>query len=109
MPAISEILKYLNEKAGTHYRSSKDSSRFISGRLAEGFTVEDFRTVIDKKVKEWKGTEMAAYIRPSTLFAPSHFEEYLNQPEKKKATQFTEGATDAVYNFSDLEKRLIKN
>ena len=109
IPAISEILKYLNEKAGTHYRSSKDSSRFISGRLAEGFTVEDFRTVIDKKVKEWKGTEMAAYIRPSTLFAPSHFEEYLNQPEKKKATQFTEGATDAVYNFSDLEKRLIKN
>ena len=66
--------------------------------------------MIDKKVKEWKGTEMATFIRPSTLFAPSHFEEYLNQPEKKTtATKFTEGATDARYNFSDLEKKLVKN
>lgn len=107
---VSEILKYLNEKAGTRYHVSKESCRFIIGRLKDGFTVEDFRAVIDKKTKEWKGTEMAAFIRPSTLFAPSHFEEYLNQPEKKgKASQFTEGATDAAYNFSDLEAKLVKN
>jgi hypothetical protein len=38
--------------------------------------------VIDNKVIEWKGSEMAKYIRPETLFG-TKFESYLNQ---KKGT-----------------------
>lgn len=73
------VLDYLNEKAGTSFRAqSKDSRKHIKARFDEGFTVEDFKTVIDKKVAEWKGTDMEKYLRPSTLFG-TKFEGYLNQ------------------------------
>ena len=76
---IKEIVAYLNEKAGTKYRASSESTaRHIRARLNEGYSVEDFKTVIDKKRAEWSGTEMSKYLRPETLFG-SKFESYLNQ------------------------------
>lgn len=74
------ILSRLNEKAGTNYRaSSKATQGHINARLGEGYTVEDFYSVIDKKCAEWKGGEMEKYLRPETLFG-SKFENYLNAP-----------------------------
>jgi uncharacterized phage protein (TIGR02220 family) len=52
--------------------------------MNEGFTVEDFMTVIDNKVEEWGkppkagAKDMRVYIRPGTLFG-TKFEAYLNQ------------------------------
>lgn len=75
---ICAIVDYLNEKAGTHYRAaSKATARHIEARLNEGFTLQDFFAVIDKKVAEWKGGEMERYLRPETLFG-TKFEGYLN-------------------------------
>jgi uncharacterized phage protein (TIGR02220 family) len=75
------ILSHLNEKAGTDYRpSSKATQEHINARLAEGYTVEDFCKVIDKKCAEWKGTNMEKYLRPATLFNREKFENYLNAP-----------------------------
>lgn len=92
----SEIVDYLNEKAGTSFRGkSKDTRKHIKARFDEGYTLDDFKIVIDHKVREWKGTEMAGYLRPCTLFG-SKFEAYLNQrgaPEAKKTT------------FSNFEER----
>lgn len=80
---IETIVEYLNEVAGTSFRSSTESTKkHINARLNENFTVENFKTVIDKKVREWKSTDMAKYIRPETLFSASKFESYLNQPVK---------------------------
>ena len=75
------IIARLNEKAGTAYRAtSKATQSHIRARLAEGFAVDDFFTVIDKKCAEWKGDEkMEKYLRPETLFG-SKFESYLNAP-----------------------------
>ena len=75
------IIARLNEKAGTNYRSSsKATQNHINARIAEGYTVEDFYTVIDKKCAEWKGDpKMEKYLRPETLFG-SKFENYLNAP-----------------------------
>jgi hypothetical protein len=39
---------------------------------------DDFKSVIDKKSKEWLGTNMERYLRPDTLFG-TKFESYLNQ------------------------------
>lgn len=75
---IAAVVAYLNEKAGTNYReSSKSTARHIEARLHEGYTLQDFKAVIDKKVAEWKGGEMEKYLRPETLFG-SKFEGYLN-------------------------------
>ena len=88
------IVDYLNLKAKTNYRaSSKTTQAHIKARLNEGFTVEDFKTVIDKKVKEWKRTEFEKFLRPETLFG-SKFENYLNSPStiysNSKTPQFQE-------------------
>ena len=79
----SEVIKYLNEKANTNYRAStKNTQSFISARLKEGFTVEDFKKVIDVKAENWLGTDFEKYLRPTTLFG-TKFENYLNEANKK--------------------------
>ena len=82
LPSVAEdIVTFLNSVTGSNYRSTTDKTRkLIAARLAEGFALEDFKTVISKKAKEWQGTDMAQYLRPETLFG-TKFEGYLNQPE----------------------------
>ena len=76
--SIKYIVDYLNSTIGTSYKaSSKDTQKHISARLKEGYTVEDFKAVIDKQYAKWKGTEYEQYLRPSTLFG-TKFESYLN-------------------------------
>jgi uncharacterized phage protein (TIGR02220 family)/predicted phage replisome organizer len=74
-----EIISYLNEKTSSRFKATKAHKGFIQARLKEGFTKEDFFTVIDNKVKTWKGTEWEKYLRPSTLFNASKFQGYLNE------------------------------
>ena len=76
---IAEIVAYLNAKAKTRYRASSDATaRLINARLADGFTVTDFKTVIDNKAAEWQDdVKMRNYLRPETLFGVK-FESYLN-------------------------------
>jgi uncharacterized phage protein (TIGR02220 family) len=77
---IVEIVGYLNEKTGKRYSAStKSTASSINARLEDGYTVDDFKTVIDVKVNEWKGTDYEKYLTPDTLFRPSKFEKYLNQ------------------------------
>ena len=77
---ISEIIDYLNQKTGKHFKKSiGNTARAINARVKEGFTVDDFKSVIDKKVIEWgKDERMKQYLRPQTLFG-TKFESYLNQ------------------------------
>lgn len=74
-----EIISYLNEKTGKNYRhTSRRTCSAIRARLAEGFTVEDFKAVIDRKCADWlKDAKMEEYLRPETLFG-TKFEGYLN-------------------------------
>lgn len=78
---VKDIVLFLNSKTGKHYRpESNKTARLIQSRLNDGFRKEDFYTVIENKVHEWKGTKMETYLRPETLFG-SKFESYLNQTE----------------------------
>ena len=79
---VREIIDYLNAVIGSSYRSSsKKTTSLIRARLNEGFTVDDFKAVIDKKAASWGGTDMAKYLRPETLFG-TKFEGYLNEPTR---------------------------
>lgn len=81
---VNEIVDFLNGVCSKRYRpDSKEIQKHIKARLGDGFTVDDFKTVIRKKFNEWHGTEMEKYLRPSTLFS-GKFEEYLNQSEGKQ-------------------------
>jgi uncharacterized phage protein (TIGR02220 family) len=81
---IREIVEYLNKKAGTDYKPTTKKTRdCIKARLNEKFTLENFKTVIDKKCAEWIGDEkMEKYLRPETLFG-TKFEGYLNAKTTK--------------------------
>jgi len=77
-PIYTEVIAYLNEKAGTRYKPTTGKTKsLIHARKAEGFTLEDFQVVIDKKCREWMGTEYEKFLRPETLFG-TKFESYLN-------------------------------
>ena len=114
-PYIKDILSFLNEKTGRHFKESKETERLINGRINEGYTVEDFKKVIEKKCKEWKDdSKMASFLRPSTLFAPSHFDEYLNAPEGKVVQFSGENAKNQFNRFTqrtdDIDyDKFIKN
>lgn len=74
---IKYIVEFLNSTLKTSYRyQSKTTQKHITARLNEGFTLEDFKTVIKYKAKEWQGTDNHRYLRPETLFG-TKFESYL--------------------------------
>lgn len=86
-----EIINYLNFKTRKHldYRT-KSYQQLIRGRWNDDVRKDktpeqklaDFKKVIDNKAFDWQGdAKMWNYMKPSTLFAPSHFDEYLNQNE----------------------------
>lgn len=74
-----DVINYLNQQTGKHYKSTtKKNQTVIRARTDEGFTLDDFKQVVNNKVVEWKGTDMEKYLRPETLFG-TKFEGYLNQ------------------------------
>lgn len=85
---IKGIVDYLNLKSNSHYKfSSSKTQSLIKARINDGFTLEDFKVVIDNKCEEWLGTDFEKFLRPETLFS-NKFEGYLNQkPVSKTKTK----------------------
>jgi uncharacterized phage protein (TIGR02220 family) len=100
-----EIVTYLNEKTASKFLPTANKTKdCIKARFNEGHTLEDFKTVIDYFVVEWKGKTWKNkegklmkgddYLRPSTLFN-NKFNERLNKaltskPSNNKAVEFKE-------------------
>lgn len=83
---ISRIpIAYLNQKTGKSFKFVEKNINFVKLRLKEGYTLEDFKQVIDLKVSQWiHDTNMSKYLRPETLFG-TKFEGYLNERPMKQA------------------------
>jgi uncharacterized phage protein (TIGR02220 family) len=79
-----EIVEHLNNATNKNYRhSTRKTKDLIKTRWNEGFTLEDFKKVIDIKNAEWKDSEKwSKYLQPTTLFG-TKFEGYLNQDSPK--------------------------
>lgn len=78
-----EIIDYLNKKTGIKFNHKAQKNRsVIKARLNEGYTIDDFKKVIDNKTKQWlNNPKMKDYLRPSTLFS-GKFENYLHESPK---------------------------
>jgi len=70
-----EVLAYLNEKTGKHFRDSST----IAARLKDGGTIDDCRKIIDAKVRDPFFRDNPKHLNPTTLFRPSHWDKYLNE------------------------------
>jgi uncharacterized phage protein (TIGR02220 family) len=93
----TQAVEYLNQKNGTKYRaSSKKTQTCVRARVRDGFTLDDFKAVIDAKVAQWGEDEkMAEYLRPETLFG-TKFESYLQYAQRISTITVchnTQGAT----------------
>lgn len=83
---IKDIITYLNNKTGKRYsHNASGNKRIIQARLNEGYTLDDFKRVIDHKCNEWlppvkfsNGKMSDTYLRPATLFNQK-FDQYLNE------------------------------
>jgi len=81
-----KVINYLNEKTNKSFGlDSKDSIQYINGRIDKNkATFEQFKYVIDIKKEQWlDDDEYNKYLRPSTLFRESNFENYLNEKLKQ--------------------------
>lgn len=95
LSVYKEIISYLNEMTKSSFRvNNKSTQKFIDARLNEGYSVSDLKLVIKDKTDEWmhkvgvpdwqKDKDMTKYLRPSTLFKASKFEEYLQKALKSQ-------------------------
>tara|TARA_R110002051_G_scaffold61019_1_gene111790 strand:+ start:588 stop:1610 length:1023 start_codon:yes stop_codon:yes gene_type:complete len=83
---LNDLNTRLNLKKGFSCKTTNNSSKIIA-RLNEGYKLEDFILVNQKKCKQWiDDPEMAQYLRPETLYS-NKFEGYLNQIEVKTVKQ----------------------
>lgn len=74
------LLKFLNDKAGRHYRPTLKTLEPILARLNEGFSVSDCKAVVMRRCRKWKGDEkMHEYLRPATLFGAKNFAQYVGE------------------------------
>ena len=79
---VTEVLMHLNDVTGSNYSTLRNDNRMnIRARLREGYTVEQCKTVIDKKSRKWLGTQFADNLNPATLFDKNKFDIYLQQPD----------------------------
>lgn len=77
----AECIDAFNAVTGKDYRSSGGRDWLDLRRIYDsGRTVEDVRKVVAAKQEQWADSDMAKFIRPSTLFG-AKFEEYLNEGE----------------------------
>lgn len=112
----SNIVNYLNSKANTNYKpTTKKTLELIKARISEGFTEDNFYTVIDKKCLDWKGTEFEQHLTPNTLFG-TKFEGYLNQkfykkqdkqPDQPKQKGNFNNYEQRTYDYKALENKLL--
>ncbi len=104
---IKEIVLYLNKKAKKKYSlDSKETQKYIKARAKDGFTVEQFKKVIDNQVALWgKDPKMSQYLRPSTLFG-SKFEEYLNTTPVKSPDKLQ---SKPSYDLEKIKQQAMNN
>lgn len=84
-----EVLTFLNEKIIANAKDGKKKRgfrlvnahlKFIRARLNDGISVQDCRSVIAIKFRQWcENKDMVNYLRPKTLFNATNFEQYLGE------------------------------
>lgn len=102
---IKGIIEYLNIKSNSHYKYSTDKTQtLIKARIKDGFTLDDFKIVIDKKCEEWLGTDFEKFLRPETLFS-NKFESYLNQKITAKKKTLKDISMSDIDRAIEIERK----
>lgn len=105
-PDVRIVIDHFNLVTGQKLKvATKSHSENISGRLSDGYTVEELKMVIDFKNEEWSNDpKMAQYIRPATLFQTGKFGGYLAAAKTapKVKTSSLHNLSGITYQSEDL-------
>lgn len=75
-----QVLEFLNLRTGKAFRQVDSNLKPIESILKSGVSLQDMKTVTMRKIHDWQNDpKMSAYLRPSTLYRRSNFEQYLGQ------------------------------
>ena len=96
------IIDFLNQKTSKNFKStSRETRKKINARLNDGFSLQDFKKVINVKTTQWKNDKtMSKYLRPETLFG-TKFEGYLNEVVEQSNTE----QDDCIKEYEEMEKK----
>ena len=86
MIPFDKIIDALNSITGKKFLYVETHRIFIRARWKEGFRFDDFVYVIRVKNEQWRGTDDAIYLRPSTLFG-TKMDGYRQQPYRKPQSE----------------------
>ncbi len=97
-----DVVEYLNQKTSKNFKlASQKTKEKIKARVNEGYTLEDFKKVIDIKTAQWlNDKQMCKYLRPETLFG-NKFEGYLNEYIEPKNKE----QDDCISEYKEMERR----
>lgn len=75
-----KFIEWFNQKSGKRFKNVESNRKIIRARVNEGYSKSELAKVVEFKSKQWKDDpKMNPYLRITTIFAPSHFGNYLNE------------------------------
>ncbi len=111
LETTKNVISKLNELNNTKFKYKSDNNiKLIKARLDEGYTQEDLLMVVEKMSYLWnkepkKGEkDMRVYLRPSTLFRKSNFENYLNMPTPRENLTIQDISKSEIQRLIEIER-----
>lgn len=111
LETTKNVISKLNELNNTKFKYKSDNNiKLIKARLDEGYTQEDLIMVVEKMSYLWnkepkKGEkDMRVYLRPSTLFRKSNFENYLNMPTPRENLTIQDISKSEIQRLIEIER-----
>lgn len=102
---VQNVIEKLNKLTGSKFNPKGKATSNLILNLLEDYTEEDLILVVEKMCYKWgthkKGEkDMSEYLRPSTLFRRSNFENYLGMKVERKNITTSDLAN--YYDFKDF-------
>lgn len=99
--SLEVVIAKLNKATGREYSpDTKEHTARLLRLLRDGYSELDLRLVIWSKTAEWRDKpEMEPFLRPSTLFGPKNFAEYVVQARAEWAKE--QGARNGHGRYAD--------
>jgi uncharacterized phage protein (TIGR02220 family) len=107
---FKKFIQWFNQKTGKRFKDVESNRKIIRTRIKEGYTKQDLALVTEFKVKQWKDDpKMNQYLRITTIFAPGHFANYLNEAQGVNEVNASEQAEQSATDMNDLDRQQEEN
>ena len=107
---FKKFIQWFNQKTGKRFKDVESNRKIIRTRIKEGYTKQDLALVTEFKVKQWKDDpKMNQYLRITTIFAPGHFANYLNEAQGANEVNTSEQAEQSATDMNDLDRQQEEN